>query len=66
MVKAEDSLQRGLGFKPPLSRPFFTHHSFLINSEEQKEIMECSNLPEIVECAVIPQMGGLTLRIVGL
>jgi hypothetical protein len=29
---------------------------------EQKEIIKCSNLPGIVACAVIPLMGGWTLR----
>jgi hypothetical protein len=33
VVKAEDSWPRGPGFKPPLWRPFFRHHSF---SLEQK------------------------------
>ena len=28
VVKAEDSWLRGRGFKPPLRRPFFRHHSF--------------------------------------
>jgi hypothetical protein len=28
VVKAEDSWPRGPGFKPPLWRPFFRHHSF--------------------------------------
>jgi hypothetical protein len=28
MVKAEDSRPRGPGFKPPIWRPFFRHHSF--------------------------------------
>jgi hypothetical protein len=28
VVKAEDSRPRGPGFKPPLWRPFFRHHSF--------------------------------------
>jgi hypothetical protein len=37
------------------------HHSFGSKSVEQKEIMECSNLPGIVACAVIPLMGGWTL-----
>jgi hypothetical protein len=27
--------------------------------------VECSNQPGIVECVVIPQMGGYTLRMVG-
>ena len=34
------------------------------NSLEQKEIMECSNLPGIVTCAAIPLMGGWTLRLI--
>jgi hypothetical protein len=33
---------------------------------EQEEILECSNQPGIVACAVIPLMGGWTLRMVGL
>jgi hypothetical protein len=28
VVKVEDSWPRGPGFKPPLQRPFFRHHSF--------------------------------------
>jgi hypothetical protein len=28
VVKAEDSRPKGPGFKPPLWRPFFMHHSF--------------------------------------
>jgi hypothetical protein len=31
VVKAEDSWPRGPGFKPPLWRPFFRHHSFWSN-----------------------------------
>jgi hypothetical protein len=37
-----------------------------IKSLEQKEIMECFKLPGIVASAVIPLMGGSTLRTVGL
>jgi len=54
------------GSNPPLRRPFLRHHSFGSKSLEQKEIMECSNLPGIVACAVIPLMGGLALKMVGL
>ncbi len=42
VVKAEDSWPRGLGFKPPLWRPFFRHHSF--GSKLGTKIVENSNL----------------------
>jgi hypothetical protein len=42
VVKAEDSRPRGPGFKPPLRRPFFRHHSF--GSKLGKKIVENSNL----------------------
>ena len=41
-VKAEDSLPRGPGFKPPLWRPFFRHHSF--RSKLGTKIVANSNL----------------------
>jgi hypothetical protein len=54
VVKAEGRLLR---------RPFFIHAPFIwIKTMEQKEIIKCSNLPGIVACAVIPLMGGWTLR----
>jgi hypothetical protein len=34
-----------------------------IKSPEQKEIMEFSNLPGIIACALILLMGGWTLRV---
>jgi hypothetical protein len=49
----------GPGFKPPIWRPFFKHHSF--GSKLGTKIVENSK-PGIVACAVIPQMGGWTLR----
>ncbi len=42
MVKAEDSWPRGPGFKPPLWRPFFRHHS--LGSKLGTKIVENSNL----------------------
>jgi len=56
VVKAEVSRPRGPRFKSPLWRPFFRHHSF--GSKLRTNIEENSNLA----CAVIPQMGGWTLR----
>jgi hypothetical protein len=53
VVKTGDSWQRGPGFKPPLWRPFFRHHSF--GSKH-------GTRPGIVAYAVILQMGGWTLR----
>jgi hypothetical protein len=41
VVKAEDSLPRGPGFKPPLWRPFLRHHSF--GSNLVTKIVENSN-----------------------
>jgi hypothetical protein len=45
--------------KTPLWRPFFRHHSF--GSKLETKIVEKLQ-PGIVACAVIPQMGGWTLR----
>jgi len=65
VVKVGDSRLRCLGFESPLRRPFFMHHSFG-SKNGTKEIIDYSNLPGVVACAVIPQMGGWTLRMVGL
>jgi hypothetical protein len=65
VVKAEDSWLRGRGFKP-FEEIIFTHRSFGSTAWSKKREMECSNLPGIVACAVIPLMGGWTLRTVGL
>jgi hypothetical protein len=46
-------------FKPPLWRPFFRHYTF--GSKLETKIVE-KLVPGIVACAVIPQMGGWTLR----
>jgi len=42
VVKAEDSLPKSPGFKPPLWRPFFRHHSF--GSKLGTKIVENSKL----------------------
>ena len=49
----------------PTEETIFNAPFIWIKSVEQKEIMECSNLPGIVACAVILLMGGWTLRMVG-
>ncbi len=36
VVKAEDSRLKGCGFKSPLRRPFFRHHSFGSNAWSKK------------------------------
>jgi hypothetical protein len=59
VVKAEDSRLRVPGFKPPLWRPFFRHHSFGSKLETK---FEEKLLPGIIACAVIPHMGGWTFR----
>jgi hypothetical protein len=65
VVKAEDSRLRSLGFKSPLRRPLFIHHSFL-SKHGTKEIMESFEELGIVACAVIAQMEGWNLSMVGL
>jgi hypothetical protein len=57
VFKEVDSWLRGFGFKPPLKRSFFMHHSFGAKAWSKKEIMVSSNLPGIVACAGIPLMG---------
>jgi hypothetical protein len=42
VVRAEDLWPRGPGFKPPLWRPFFRHHSF--GSKLGTKFVENSNL----------------------
>ncbi len=65
VVKAEDSWLKGRGFKHPTEENIFHAPFIWIKSVEQKGIMEFANLPSIVACAVIPLMGGWTLRTVG-
>jgi hypothetical protein len=40
-----------------------TEETIWIKNVGQKEIMECSNLPGIVACAINPLMGGWTLSV---
>jgi hypothetical protein len=47
----------------PAEETIFNAPFIWIKCKEQKEIILCSNLPGIVACAVIPQMGEWTLRI---
>jgi len=50
----------------PTEETIFQAPFIWIKSLEQKDVMECYNLHGIVASAVIPLMGGSTLRTVGL
>jgi hypothetical protein len=54
-----------MGSNPTEESTFHTPFTW-IKCVEKKEIMECSNIPGIVACAVILLMGGWTLRMVSI
>jgi hypothetical protein len=64
VVKAEALTERSW-VQTPVEKTIFQAPFILIKSLEGKELMECSNRPGIVACAVIPLMGGWTLRTIG-
>ncbi len=64
-VKAEDKRLRGCGFKPPHSGDHSSCSIHMDQEPEQKVLMESSNLPGIVACALVLLMKGCSLRNAG-